>query len=305
MKRLSRREFFRATALVGLGAFAASCAKKVRQITGGKSLAQITSGHAQSVQMNSAGFEILSGKPDRLVFNLIDPSSGNAVTTSSATVWIARDQTSAATGPLTANYRSEGLPADRGFYEVLLTIPSDGTWLAVAEVQRAGKSTLDFGATQFQVGPHSTLPKPGDQARSVATPTYSDHRGVNPICTAKPQCSMHAISLDVALKSGKPTVLIISTPQFCQSALCGPETNVVQSVSKSLSARINFIHVEVFKDNKATTIQQQILSPAAAQWRLDEEPVIYYIDAAGLIQDRTIGPAYTSEVRAAATALLS
>jgi hypothetical protein len=305
MKPLSRREFFRATALVGLGAFAVACSKKVRKITGAQSLAQITNGHAQTVQMNSAGFEILSGKPDRLVFNLIDPSSGNAIVTSTATVWIAKDQQSAATGPLTANYRSEGLPPDKGFYEVLLTIPSDGTWLAVAEAQRAGKSTSDFGATQFQVGPHSTMPKPGDQARSVATPTYSDHRGVNPICTAKPQCSMHAISLDVALKSGKPTVLIIATPQFCQSALCGPETDVVQSVSKSFAGRINFVHVEVYKDNKATTIQQQLLSPGATQWRLDEEPVIYYIDAAGLIRGRTIGPAYTSEVRAAATALLS
>jgi hypothetical protein len=305
MKPLSRRELFRATALVGLGAFAASCAKKVRQVTGAKSLAQITSGHAQSVQMNSGGLEILSGKPDRLVFNLIDPSNGNAITTRTATVWIARDQTSAATGPLTANYRTEGLPPDKGFYEVQLTVPSDGTWLAVAEVQRAGKSSVDFGATQFQVGPHSTMPKPGDQARSVATPTYSDHRGVNPICTAKPQCSMHAISLDVALKSGKPTVLIMATPQFCQSALCGPETDVVQSVSKGFAGRINFIHVEVYKDNKPTTIQQQLLSPGATQWRLDAEPAIYYIDADGLIKSRTIGPADTSEVRTAATALLS
>ncbi len=305
MKPLSRREFFRTTALVGLGAFAAACSKKVRKITGAQTLAQVTSGHAQTVQMNSAGFEVLSGKPDRLVFNLIDPSSGNAITASTATLWIARDQTSAATGPLTANYRSEGLPADRGFYEVLLTIPSDGTWLAVAEAQRAGKSAPDFGATQFQVGPRSTMPKPGDHARSVPTPTYSDHRGVNPICTAKPQCSMHAISLDLALKSGKPTVLIISTPAFCSSQLCGPETDVVQSVSKGFAGRINFVHVEVYRDNKAATIQQQILSPAAAQWRLDEEPVIYYIDAAGLIKSRTIGPAYTSEVRTAATALVA
>src|SRR4051812_38313442 len=110
MKPLSRREFFRATALVGLGTFAAACTKKVKKITGAQSLAQITNGHTQSVRMNSAGFEILSGKPDRLVFNLLDPSNGSAVTTSTATVWIARDQTSAATGPLTANYRADGLP---------------------------------------------------------------------------------------------------------------------------------------------------------------------------------------------------
>jgi len=111
--------------------------------------------------------------------------------------------------------------------------------------------------------------------------------------------------LDAALKNGKPTVLIIATPQFCQSALCGPEVDVVQGVAKEFTGRLNFVHVEVYRDNKPDTIQRAILSPAAAQWHLDEEPVIYYIDTAGLIKSRTIGPADTSEVRAAANALLA
>src|SRR5947208_258518 len=112
MKPLSRREFFRASTFAALGAFAAACAKKVPRITGGgQSLAQITNGHSETLQMKTAGFEILSGKPDRLVFNLIDPTNGSAVTTPTASLWIARDQQSAATGPLTATYRDDGLPA--------------------------------------------------------------------------------------------------------------------------------------------------------------------------------------------------
>jgi len=300
MKRLSRREFFRTTGFVALGAFAAACAKKVK-ITPGTTLASITSGHQQTLQMNTAGFEILSGRPDRFVFNLIDPTNGSAITTPQAQMWIAVDQKSAATGPLTATYRADGLPADKGFYETPVTIPTDGTWLAVVEAQRNGRT--DFGAGQFQVGRQTAMPKPGDHAVIVPTPTYKDHRGVNPICTANPQCSMHAISLDDALKNGKPTVLIISTPKFCTSALCGPETEVVQSVSKGFAGHINFIHVEVYKDAKATTIQRQLTSPAATAWHLDQEPAIYYIDKSGIIQSRTIGPADKAEVQAAATAL--
>src|SRR6266581_3341091 len=103
MKRLSRREFFRTTGFVALGAFAAACAKKVK-ITPGTTLASITSGHQQTLQMNTAGF----------VFNLIDPANGSAITTPQAQMWIAVDQKSAATGPLTATYRADGLPADKG-----------------------------------------------------------------------------------------------------------------------------------------------------------------------------------------------
>ncbi|HJT36798.1 MAG TPA: hypothetical protein VJ818_00095 [Actinomycetota bacterium] len=299
MKRLSRREFFRTTGFVALGAFAASCAKKLKVSTG-NTLASITSGHQQTLQMNTAGFEILSGTPDRLVFNLIDPSNGSAITIPTVQLYIAPDEKSAAT-QLTATYRVAGLPADKGFYEARTTMPKDGTWLAVVIAQRPGRT--DYASAQFQVGRQTAMPRTGDHAVSVPTPTYKDHRGVNPICTRTPQCSMHAISLDEALKNGKPTVLIISTPKFCTSALCGPETDVVQSVSKSLGARMNFIHVEVYKDDKATTVQQQILSPAAAAWRLAAEPAIYYIDKSGIIAARTIGPSDTDEVRAFATAL--
>jgi len=305
MKRLSRREFFRTTGIVALGAFAAACAKKVKGTgTGGTTLARITSGHQQTLQMNDGGLEILSGKPDRLVFNLIDPANGAAVTVPNASVWIARDQNSPAIGPLAATYHDEGLPPAKGYYEAPLMVPSDGTWLAVTEAQRPGRSAPDFGATQFQVGAQTAQPKAGDHAISIPSPTFSNHRGVNPICTAKPQCSMHTISLDAALKNGKPTVLIIATPKFCMSALCGPETQLVAAASKEFGAKLNFIHVEVYRDGKAETVQRRILSPAAAAWRLDQEPAIYYIDPTGLIKSRTIWPADRAEVRADATALL-
>ena len=300
MKRLSRREFFRTTGFVALGAFAAACSKKLKITPGTTTLAKITSGHQETVQMNTAGLEILPFVPDRLVFNLIDQTNQNAITLPSVPIYIARDQHSAVTS-LTATYRVDGLPADRGFYEAPINL-APGVWLVDALFTRPGHSA-DLAAGQFAVGPQTRMPKPGEKAPSVASPTYADHRGVNPICTRNPPCSMHAISLDTALRNGKPTVLIISTPKFCTSALCGPETDIVQSASKSFSGRINFLHIEVYKDDRATTIQRQILSPAAAAWHLEQEPAIYYIDKTGTIRSRTIGPADIAEVHSAATAL--
>src|SRR5437660_770686 len=162
MKRLSRREFFRTTGIVALGAFAVACTKKLKITTGGKTLKSISSGHQQTVQMNTAGFEILSGTPDRLVFNLIDPSNGSAITMPQVQMWIAVDQKSAATGPLTATYRDDGLPAAKGFYETPVTIPTDGTWLAVVEAQSTGRT--DFAAGQVQAVRQTAMPKPGDPA---------------------------------------------------------------------------------------------------------------------------------------------
>jgi hypothetical protein len=305
MRPLSRREFFRASAFLALGAVAAACAKKVGGGgTGSQTLSKIINGRKQTLNLITSGNEIISKKPDRLVFLMVDPSNGSSIVATTATVWIATDQITTAMGPFTATFHDDGL-GPKGVYETPITIPSDGTWFALAEVMRPGGSAREIGVAQFQVGRQTAMPNTDDHAVIVPTPTYADRRGVNPICTAKPVCSMHAISLDVALKNGKPTILIIATPQFCQSALCGPEVSVVQAVSKEFAGRANFVHVEVYRDSKPETIQQQILSPAARQWRLEQEPAIYYIGTDGIIKARTVGPADKTDVRTATTALLA
>jgi hypothetical protein len=304
MGPLSRREFFRASAFAGLAAFVAACAKKVPGSSGGKTIASIIGSRQQKLNLIVSDTETLSGRPDRLVFVLVDPDNGSLITVPSTTVWLARDQRSAVTGPLTAFFHDDGL-GPKGVYETPINMPADGTWLALVEVTREGASTADVAVNQFQVGRTTAMPIPGDRAVAVPTPTTKNHLGVNPICTRKPPCTMHAISLDKALKNGKPTVLIIATPAFCQSRLCGPVTDVVQAVSKEFAGRANFIHVEVYRDDKAATIQSQTLSPAAASWKLSQEPAIYYIGPDGIIKNRMLGPADVSDVMTATAALVS
>src|SRR6267378_1347644 len=108
MKPVSRREFFRTTALVGLGTFAAACAKKMKIVTADpQSLARISNGRKQTVGIMTSGTEILSKEPDRLVFLLQDPITNTYVIAPSVTVWIAQDKTSKAIGPLTASFHDE------------------------------------------------------------------------------------------------------------------------------------------------------------------------------------------------------
>src|SRR3546814_12918171 len=64
--------------------------------------------------------------------------------------------------------------------------------------------------------------KPGDAIPAVATPTPTDARGVNPICTAEPACPLHDVSLADALGEGRPIALLVATPAFCQIAICRP-----------------------------------------------------------------------------------
>jgi hypothetical protein len=116
---------------------------------------------------------------------------------------------------------------------------------------------------------------------------------------------MHDLSLDKALANGKPTVVIIATPAFCESRLCGPEVKILDSVRDEFADKLNFIHIENYRNTKPETVQRRILSPAAASWHLEEEPVIYGIGTDGMIVDEALGPVDTVDVRDFLTRLSS
>ena len=66
------------------------------------------------------------------------------------------------------------------------------------------------------------MPAVGERLIPLPTPTTTEGRGVDPICTRQPTCPFHEQTLEEAMGSGKAVAFIISTPQFCQTAICGP-----------------------------------------------------------------------------------
>ncbi len=291
---LSRRDFLRASGLAALGAYAAACSKAPPKPTV-KTLDGVVGTTQPTHQLVLVGTQVLSGRPERFAFGLFDPRTNMPLPNATARLSYATDKTAVANGPFQATYHGDGLD-DRGVYETTITFPADGIYIAVAEITVDGVSSVSsFG--QFRVGRAHTMPIVGDRAPSVATPTTKDKRGVNPICTATPPCSMHEISLDTALANGNPTLVVIASPAFCESRLCGPEVQIVDSVRRDATPTMNFIHIENYRDSKAETIQRRILSPGAAAWKLEEEPVIYGIGTDGVILEQALGPVDRANVR--------
>ena len=60
----------------------------------------------------------------------------------------------------------------------------------------------------------------GERLPAIATPTTADARGVDPICTNDPVCPLHDVTAAEALDEGRPIALLVSTPAFCQIAIC-------------------------------------------------------------------------------------
>jgi hypothetical protein len=301
MPTFTRREIL----AVGVAAALAACSKSgsPKASASGKTLSQIVAGRQQTAQIVTVSEETLVRPNERVPFALFVPNSSTQAryTGGTANVWIAETETSPAMGPYVAAWHDQGLE-DKGIYSVRMPIPNVKSLLLLVEGHPTSGQTV-LGGTTIAVGRQSQQPIPGEHSISVPTPTVSNHRAVNPICTASPQCSMHDVSLDTALAGGKPTVLIISTPRFCTSRTCGPVTDIVDSVKHQASSNgINFVHIEVYA-NDTDAPAKQLLSPAANAWKLSAEPATYFIGKDGVILERFIGAAAQDEIAQQVSAL--
>ena len=101
---------------------------------------------------------------------------------------------------------------------------------------------------------------------------------------------MHAISLERAFASGKPTAITFATPLLCESRLCGPVTDELILVWEKLGHKANFVHVEEFLPGPDLKPDASKFSPGFRAWGLTTEPWVFVIDKKGIIRDRYQGP---------------
>ena len=161
-----------------------------------------------------------------------------------------------------------------------------------------------YGATTVNaVTPEqSEIPSPGDTAPVVKTPTDDDPAGYETICTADPPCGMHEVSLDDALKEGRPVMLMFATPEFCQTVVCGPAVEIMQGVRDGGDwGDTAWIHVEVYSKTEGE------LTPGKPmrEWNLPSEPWLFSIDGAGTITARLDGPMLPDTVESMAESIKS
>ena len=248
---------------------------------------------AKGLQMLDAQPELIVGSA-RYSFGLLDPS-GSPLTDADVMVYAGADPAAPPQASVPATWLRGGVE-EKAIYVAQIPFTKAGPYFlaAVATTKEAAKLK---GGVQVTVSATSASPLPGQAAISTPTPTTTTTAGADPLCSRKPKpCSMHALSLDAALRNGKPTVVVFAAPAFCTSQLCGPDVDIVEGVAKKHRGDANFIHVEAFVD--ATKPGDGTLAPPLKAFKFDTEPWLYVIDAKGVVSDRISGAFATTEVEA-------
>ena len=126
------------------------------------------------------------------------------------------------------------------------------------------------------------VPGVGDLLPGFDTPTFGDHRQVEPICTRQPEpCPFHKLSLNEALKLGVPVAYLVGTPAHCSTGTCAPALSGLIDVASRIVGSAVFIHAEIYADEAAT-----VIAPAVQALSLSFEPVLFITDKNGKIVKR-------------------
>ena len=196
---------------------------------------------------------------------------------------------------------AESLSADR--HDTGLTIPY---WPFRVDIDKPGIYTLivdggpaEGAAVQVLAAAEVLIPLVGSQLPGFDTPTFDDHRGVEPVCTRTPEpCEFHNITLNEALALKKPIAYLVGTPAHCQTGTCAPALEALINVKKSIGDAMTFLHAEIYTDDKATTV-----APAVVALKMEYEPAIYITDASGKIIERFDAIFDADEIKAAIATL--
>ncbi|MYC05954.1 MAG: hypothetical protein F4X57_02045 [Chloroflexi bacterium] len=102
----------------------------------------------------------------------------------------------------------------------------------------------------------------------------------------EPDADLYSMTIADALDTGKPLMVVFSTPAYCQTATCGPQLDVIKDVKADYADTMNFIHVEVYDNPHEIEgdLTNAVISPTVEEWGLPSEPWTFIIDGDGVIR---------------------
>ena len=290
-------------------AAAAKVTKSDFEPAAGRKLEQIAAIAKNQAQVGFASSVIEPGA-NRLAFGLIDGQ--NNFLYGRTAVYVARTQNSPARGPYVAPadtlvtkpaFRSQSAASESdpiaAIYAAQVNFPKSGKHVVLV-LSRTPQGV--YGALAPVTVKRSELPKVGQRMPPVDTETVADAGGDEARIDTRipPAPELHSKRLKDVL-GRKPVVLLIATPQLCQSRVCGPVVDIELQMRSEFGDRVEFIHQEVYKDNEvAKGLRDPLL-----QLHLETEPWLFAMKRDGTIAARVEGSFGVQEFRSAVRAALS
>ena len=193
-------------------------------------------------------------------------------------------------------YEAKGVEfAEAGYWSVTVKATVDGQSLAVNAAFEVAEEHRIVAAGDPAPRTENLLPgDPGAPVKAIDSRAEADGTVPDP--------ELHALTVAEAIASGRPTVVVVSTPVFCVSRFCGPITDSIQTLVPDFEGRANFVHIEVWRD-----FEDNVISKGAAEWIYPDddvdpfEPWVFLVSGDGTVLQRWDNVANLDDVEVALT----
>jgi hypothetical protein len=306
----SRREFLRLAgtggSAIGLAALLAACGGD-DEPAGSAPAGSLQALRADATQLSLLGAQSQLPVGTALYTFGLSTADNRLVTGGAPEVWVAKNETGRAAGPFPSRWfeleayettkdRSPRSPL-RGFYGAEVEFPEPGNWMVAATIQADGGRAVGQGGVPVAAEVPAAV---GSKAKPLATPVATTAAGRKRICTREPACPLHEISLDDALKAGRPTVVNFGTPLLCTSQICGPVVDEQMVVADKVGDKASFVHVEIYPSRDTSKPVR-----ALTEYGFTTEPWLLVVDRDGVIRARHEGPVTAGQIETALRPLLA
>lgn len=299
-----RRSFLRTAGLIGGGGALLAIAPGLLSACTGSSAKDETltlSGDPDARNLiglfNYSGGYLVSTIPQRLPFAIATPEGPPAIDGPATLTMQLHHDDRAVGDPIVLERHADGTPIP--YYPLVTTFTETGVWRITTELDGQESSQ------SFMVQAPDTVPllQVGRPMVPIDTPTISDARGVDPICTNVPPCAHHAPTLAAALAAREPVALLISTPMFCQTGVCGPVLDILLDQMTSYP-EVRCLHAEVYnRPNNGGDPAADGVTEIVTAYGLSFEPSLFVCDSQGIISSRLDNIFDAREIRAALEAV--
>lgn len=189
-----------------------------------------------------------------------------------------------------AKYRSaQAATEDASFaaiYEAEVPFPKPGVYKILTVSDMKGRRVAAGMATQVVSPARDRIPDVGEKAPVIETDTKGSVKGdLDLLDTRSPKAPELSSTSFADVAGKKPVALLFSTPQLCQSRVCGPVTDAMLQVKAETGSEVQFIKQETYEDN---VVQKGFRLPLR-RFGLQTEPWLFTIDREGRIAARLEG----------------
>ena len=266
----------------------------------GKTLQEVLGNLGSGPILAPSMAEFRTGK-QRVGFALFKPDRSQ-ITDASVALYVAPAGGGPAKGPYLARYESLAVrpqfqsrqtasdpDAAKSVYTAEIPFAKPGRYDMVGIAKQSGKlvlATPASGGIVVKDAAKDPIPAVGTTPPRIHTPTEASAGGdIASIDTRLPPSSMHDVDFADVLGK-KPVVLVFATPQLCQSRVCGPVVDIAEQVkAKTANDDVDFIHMEVFRDNQI----DKGIRPQMAAFHLQTEPWLFVMNSSGKVVTRIEG----------------